>query len=231
MTVYSFYIFDRHGPFPPNHINPQHHLHMTYNCLTFSFLPPAECIYSKHWLPRPSPPPTISSSSSSLTPDGRHRRRQHHSSSTTTDDGDQAKLIFGAVFSLRSMVRKLGGADDAFVSYATADYKLHFFETASNLRFVLLTDPATQSMRSVLHQIYVSLWVEHGELSSVECEGVCVCLRVCVCGWVCFAADEMGHCAVVKNPLAPVEHKGGEGVRSELFEQVLDRFLGVLGHK
>jgi Sybindin-like family. len=60
------------------------------------------------------------------------------------------------------MVRKLGGEDDAFVSYRTPHYKLHYYETASNLRLVMLTDPATLSMRNVLHQIYINLWVEYG---------------------------------------------------------------------
>jgi trafficking protein particle complex subunit 1 len=30
---------------------------------------------------------------------------------------------------------------------------------------------------------------------------------------------------VVKNPLAPVEHKRGEGVRNEMFEMGLDKFV------
>jgi hypothetical protein len=60
------------------------------------------------------------------------------------------------------MVRKLGGDDDAFISYRTGQYKLHFYETPANLRFVLLTDTATMSMRNVLHQIYINLWVEYG---------------------------------------------------------------------
>lgn len=75
---------------------------------------------------------------------------------------DDAKLIFGTVFSLRNMVRKLGGDDDAFISYRTGQYKLHFYETASNLRLVMLTDIASPSMRNVLHQIYINLWVEFG---------------------------------------------------------------------
>ncbi len=34
---------------------------------------------------------------------------------------------------------------------------------------------------------------------------------------------------VVKNPLSPVEHPGGEGVANELFELALDQFVkGVL---
>ena len=75
---------------------------------------------------------------------------------------DDAKLIFGTVFSLRNMARKLGGDDDAFISYRTGQYKLHFYETPANLRFVLLTDTASASMRNVLHQIYINLWVEYG---------------------------------------------------------------------
>lgn len=77
--------------------------------------------------------------------------------------GDDAKLIFGAVFSLRNMVRKLGGDDDAFISYRTAQYKLHYYETPSSLRFAMLTEPAAPGMRNVLHQIYINLWVEYGE--------------------------------------------------------------------
>jgi hypothetical protein len=60
------------------------------------------------------------------------------------------------------MVRRLGGEDDAFISYRTAQYKLHYYETPSNTRFVMLTDTGTMSMRNVLHQIYINLWVEYG---------------------------------------------------------------------
>ncbi|KAK9781843.1 putative Longin-like domain-containing protein [Seiridium cardinale] len=104
---------------------------------------------------------------------------------------DDAKLIFGTIFSLRNMARKLGGDDDAFISYRTGQYKLHYYETPSNLRFALLTEPGAPGMRNVLHQIYINLWVEY----------------------------------VVKNPLSPVEHKGGEGVRNEMFEMGLDKFV------
>jgi hypothetical protein len=48
--------------------------------------------------------------------------------------------VFGAVYSLRNMVRKLGGDDDAFVSYRTNEYKLHYYETPTALKFVMLTD-------------------------------------------------------------------------------------------
>ena len=103
---------------------------------------PAECVYARSWIPGDGNAPAVQPSSGS----------------------DDAKLIFGTVFSLRNMARKLGGDDDAFISYRTANYKLHFYETPANLRFVLLTDTATMSMRNVLHQIYINLWVEYGAL-------------------------------------------------------------------
>ncbi|KAK4448523.1 sybindin-like family protein [Podospora aff. communis PSN243] len=141
-----------------------------------------ECIYSKSWLP-----PSLSEPSNP--PPSDHPRADRRSKAARA--GDDAKLIFGTVFSLRNMVRKLGGDDDAFISYRTGQYKLHYYETVSNLRFVMLTDTAAPSMRNVLHQIYINLWVEY----------------------------------VVKNPLSPVEHKGGEGVKNELFELGLDQFI------
>ncbi|KAF4124130.1 trafficking protein particle complex subunit 1 [Geosmithia morbida] len=150
MTVYSFYIFDRH------------------------IARTAECVYAKSWAPADR-----NSAASIPAPGGASRA------------SDDAKLIFGTIFSLRNMVRKLGGEDDTFINYRTADYKLHFYETPANLRFVLITDTDTLSMRNVLHQIYINLWVEY----------------------------------VVKNPLAPVEHKAGAGVGNELFELGLDQFI------
>ncbi|KAH0538734.1 hypothetical protein FGG08_004686 [Glutinoglossum americanum] len=128
---------------------------------------------------------------------------------------DDAKLVFGTVFSLRNMVRKLGGPDDHFISYRTGQYKLHYYETPTNLKFVMLTDIKTNNLRMVLHQIYVSLYVEFG-VSSITIY-------------------------VVKNPLSrryleaiallfidivvAVEHPGGEGVANELFEMGLESFI------
>ncbi|KKY32718.1 putative sybindin-like family protein [Diaporthe ampelina] len=187
MTVYSFYIFDRH----------------------------TECVFTKNWLP-PSQQAALPASASAAaavaatsTSDTRPSTAVNGVPTTapavapatstataatktkSTRAQNDAKLIFGTVFSLRNMVRKLGGDDDAFISYRTGQYRMHYYETPTNLRFVLLTDTATMSMRNVLHQIYINLWVEY----------------------------------VVKNPLSPVEHKGGAGITNELFEMGLDQFI------
>ncbi|KAL1852816.1 Trafficking protein particle complex subunit BET5 [Diaporthe australafricana] len=187
MTVYSFHIFDRH----------------------------TECVFTKNWLP-PSQQAALPASaadaaaagatavtSATTNADARPstavngvpttapERAPTSTKTKSTRAQNDAKLIFGTVFSLRNMVRKLGGEDDAFISYRTGQYRMHYYETPTNLRFVLLTDTATMSMRNVLHQIYINLWVEY----------------------------------VVKNPLAPVEHKGGAGITNELFEMGLDQFI------
>ncbi|KAI3337181.1 snare-like protein [Xylariaceae sp. AK1471] len=179
VQVYSLYIFDRH----------------------------TECIYSKQWFQPAAPAPSVLISPTSDHQQQQHPPNQQVNGASPTEaavikpslpnkprrnkGADDAKLIFGTVFSLRNMVRKLGGDDDAFISYRTAHYKLHYYETPTNLRFALLTEPGALSMRNVLHQIYINLWVEY----------------------------------VVKNPLSPVEHKGGEGVRNEMFELGLDKFI------
>ncbi|TGO26145.1 hypothetical protein BPAE_0065g00210 [Botrytis paeoniae] len=177
MVVYSFYIFDRH----------------------------TECIYSKLWHrnnDRPlsttgatARPISGSSNSSAIPPLNVPELTVPKSRPGKLSAQDDAKLIFGTIFSLRNMVRKLGGPDDSFISFRTGQYKLHYYETPTNIKFVMLTDTQTPTMRQVLHQIYVNLYVEF----------------------------------VVKNPLSPVEHPGGEGVANELFELALDQFVkGVL---
>ncbi|EGE82875.2 hypothetical protein RJZ56_002027 [Blastomyces dermatitidis] len=146
MAVYSFYIFDRH----------------------------AECIYKRRWLPRPtsttskSRPASESTTLSNGLPTSIPLSRQ---SLTAEDD---AKLIFGTVFSLRNMVRKLGGDDDNFICYRTSQYKLHYYETPTNIKFIMLTDVKSGSMRLALQQIYVNLYVEYvvkNPLSPVEHPG------------------------------------------------------------
>ncbi|KAK0365896.1 Trafficking protein particle complex subunit BET5 [Friedmanniomyces endolithicus] len=126
MSVYSFYIFDRH----------------------------TECIYSKRFTQQPSPPRTTPSTlrnGTTVPPSLRQANK----------DSDDAKLVFGTVFSLRRMCRQLGGVDDQFLSYRTAEYKLHYLETPTQLRLVLLTSPQVGNMRTVLHQIWATLFVEY----------------------------------------------------------------------
>lgn len=62
----------------------------------------------------------------------------------------------------------------SFLSYRTGEYKLHYFETATNLKFVMLTDTRIANMRTVLYQIWANLYVEYvvkSPISPVEHAG------------------------------------------------------------
>lgn len=72
------------------------------------------------------------------------------------------------------MARQLGGSDDQFLSYRTGEYKLHYFETPTQLKLVMLTDTRVGNMRTVLHQIWATLYVEYvvkSPLAPVEHKG------------------------------------------------------------
>ncbi|KAH8702596.1 putative TRAPP complex subunit [Talaromyces proteolyticus] len=136
MTVYSFYIFDRH----------------------------AECIYKRRWLARPALTSTKPARPASDTPNSSTAVAAGPGVPSRNTDDDDAKLVFGTVFSLRNMVRN-------FISYRTTQYKLHFYESPTNIKFVMLTDNKAPSMRIALQQIYVNLFVEYvvkNPLSPVE---------------------------------------------------------------
>ncbi|KAF2170991.1 hypothetical protein M409DRAFT_63987 [Zasmidium cellare ATCC 36951] len=131
LSVYSFFIFDRH----------------------------TECIYSKRWTTPPSQTSQTQRTTHGSLPNG--TTTTAISSKRANKDTNDAKLIFGTIFSLRRMVRQLGGQDDLFLSYRTGEYKLHYFETPTQLKFVMLTDTRVGSMRTVLHQIWATLYVEY----------------------------------------------------------------------
>ncbi|KTW27363.1 hypothetical protein T552_02342 [Pneumocystis carinii B80] len=85
---------------------------------------------------------------------------------------DEAKLLFGVLYSLQKMSKKLAGPDEIFISYKTQEYKLHYYETASRIRFILITDPNCGNLLYVLQQIYISLYVEYvvkNPLGNMEC--------------------------------------------------------------
>ena len=69
--------------------------------------------------------------------------------------------MFGFLFSLKQTVAKLspkkGGG---FYACSTSNYRLHYFETASGLRFVLTTDLAATDMREALRHVYSQIYVE-----------------------------------------------------------------------
>jgi trafficking protein particle complex subunit 1 len=60
------------------------------------------------------------------------------------------------------------------VSYRTAEYKLHYFETATKVKFVMLTGTGMPNLRTHLYQIWANIWLEYvvkNPLSPIEHTG------------------------------------------------------------
>jgi len=74
---------------------------------------------------------------------------------------EEAKLVYGVILSLRNMVKRLSGRDEQFLNYRTSSYKLHLYETPSGYKFIMLSDPSTESLRLVLRQIHVGPFLEY----------------------------------------------------------------------
>ncbi|ODQ79530.1 hypothetical protein BABINDRAFT_161922 [Babjeviella inositovora NRRL Y-12698] len=150
MTIYSFWMFDRH----------------------------CNCIYTREWtrssplVPSHSSHSSVSSTSSATTlPAGAI------GTVNASNQNDSAKLLFGALFSLRNIANKLGTLpfnEDTSVtdplaihrknslkSFATGKYRAHFMETALGLYFCILSDPNVADLQIVLKDLYADVYVNH----------------------------------------------------------------------
>lgn len=76
---------------------------------------------------------------------------------------EEFKLMYGMIFSIKSLLTRLSttSAKEGFVSYTTTQYKLHFYETPTGLKFVLNTDTNVGNIQDTLWDIYSKLFVEY----------------------------------------------------------------------
>uniref|UniRef100_M3ZYU8 Trafficking protein particle complex subunit n=1 Tax=Xiphophorus maculatus TaxID=8083 RepID=M3ZYU8_XIPMA len=65
---------------------------------------------------------------------------------------EEFKLMYGMLFSIRSFVSKMSPQD--------IKYRLHYYETASGLKFVMNTDLSVSNARDTLQHIYSNLYVD-----------------------------------------------------------------------
>ncbi|ESP03230.1 hypothetical protein LOTGIDRAFT_137721 [Lottia gigantea] len=76
---------------------------------------------------------------------------------------EEYKLMYGMIFSIKSFVNRISPTDvkDGFMSFKTSQYKLHFFESLSGLKFIMNTDLNVGNIRDNLKQIYSTIYVEY----------------------------------------------------------------------
>ena len=76
---------------------------------------------------------------------------------------EEFKLMYGMIFSIKSLLSRLSPrtTKESFLGYSTNKYKLHYFETPTGLKFVMLTDTNVGSLNDSLNEIYSKLYVEY----------------------------------------------------------------------
>ncbi|KAJ1935688.1 TRAPP complex subunit bet5 [Kickxella alabastrina] len=111
---------------------------------------------------------------------------------------EEAKLVYGVVFSTRNIINKLnskdsskGGNPGGFLSFATNTYRLHYYEALSGVKFAITTDVATNNMEPALDMIYKNIYVEY----------------------------------VVKNPLFCVDPNVSSPIENDYFRAVLNNYI------
>jgi len=78
----------------------------------------------------------------------------------------EKKLVFGLLFSAKAFVNKMAPRkldeteNEPLYSFTTKDYKLHYLETLTGLRFAMTTAPSVGRIIEVLQDIY-RLYVDY----------------------------------------------------------------------
>lgn len=100
------------------------------------------CIFNREW--------TLAANSSSGTVNSKQNE-------------ETAKLLYGMIFSLRSITLKLSQIPPAneIRSISTGKYRVHTHCTASGMWFILTTDFKQQSYGQVLQYIYSHIYVKY----------------------------------------------------------------------
>lgn len=92
----------------------------------------------------------------------------------TDNESDMAKLLFGVLYSLKNISSKLGDGSDSssnynyLKSFSTSTFRIHFMETLSNLKFVLITDNLIDNLQQILWELYSNYFLNNVTLNPLS---------------------------------------------------------------
>lgn len=182
MQVYSLWVFDRHCE--AIYHQDWSHLHQQGNAS--SFTSSLGATFQRVGGPSEGAKPelggTLRPAGEALPGVSRNVAQEGGEKSLLPFD-QEAKLIYGVVYSLRNLVRKLGGRHEPFYNFSTSTYTLSHLQTPSMYTFVMITDPpagrdtkgplanlastsaipgtAGMTLRGVLNEIWRGPWIQH----------------------------------------------------------------------
>lgn len=112
------------------------------------------CIYNREYSHTSA---TTSSSSSSGTPDTIPGQINKN------NDSNSLKLLFGIIYSLKTISNKL--VDESSINelktFNFGQLKVHFWESLSNFKFVLITNVEVDELSSVLFELYLNFFIKY----------------------------------------------------------------------
>lgn len=170
--------------------------------------------------------------------------RHFHPTSHTLTESDLSKLLFGTLYSLRNLSRKLspdtaaGAVNSGFLSYKTDKYGVHVFESLSLLRFVMMTSPELSRVDTepVLRQVYATLYVPYIAKNPASLECLYTPDQIQQFNELRFG-ENMDKRAIKRRKELEKREEGESGsvrrgmgmvVGCELFAMALDQFIGSL---
>lgn len=82
----------------------------------------------------------------------------------SANETDIAKLLFGVLYSLKNLSSKLGDLNNGYNnlnSFSSSIFRVHYLETLTNLKFVLVTDPVIDNLQSILWELYSTYYLNN----------------------------------------------------------------------
>lgn len=93
-----------------------------------------------------------------------------HGSINKNNLSHSSKLLFGTLYSLKNMASKLGDSDmnNLLKSFSTANFRAHYMESATGLKFVIISDNSVDNLQNVLWELYSNYYVKNIAFNSLS---------------------------------------------------------------